>query len=115
VAPVQGTGVTGTIRPDYIGGSLLNSASYTAPLPGQWGTAGRGSITGPAQFSLNASLGRTFRVSDRLNLDLRVDSTNALNHVVFTGWNAVVNSNQFGLPGSANGMRSLQTTLRLRF
>jgi hypothetical protein len=115
LAPVQGTGVTGTIRPDYVGGSFLNPAAYAAPLPGQWGNAGRDSITGPAQFSLNASLGRTFRVSDRLNLDLRVDSTNALNHVVFTSWNTIFNSTQFGLPAAANGMRSMQTTLRLRF
>ena len=113
--PVQGTGVTGTIRPDYIGGSFLNPASYIAPLPGQWGNAGRDSITGPAQFTLNASLGRTFRVSDRLNLDLRVDSTNALNHVAFTAWNTIWNSTQFGLPANANAMRSMQTTLRLRF
>jgi trimeric autotransporter adhesin len=123
LAPVQGTGVTGTIRPDYTGEPLyaatlsyfLNPAAYTAPLPGQWGNAGRDSITGPAQFSLNASLGRTFRVSDRLNLDLRVDATNALNHVTFTTWNTIVNSAQFGLPAAANAMRSMQTTLRLRF
>ena len=54
-------------------------------------------------------------MSDRLNLDLRVDSTNALNHVVFTSWNTIFNSTQFGLPAAANGMRSMQTTLRLRF
>jgi hypothetical protein len=123
LAPVQGTGVTGTIRPDYTGAPLyaappdffLNSAAYIAPLPGQWGNAGRDTITGPAQFSLNASLGRTFRVSDRFNLDLRVDSTNALNHVAFTAWNTVVNGATFGLPAAANAMRSMQTTLRLRF
>jgi hypothetical protein len=115
LAPVKGTGVTGTIRPDYIGGYFLDRAAYIAPLPGQWGNAGRDSITGPAQFTLNASLGRTFRMSDRLNLDLRVDSTNALNHVVFTTWNTIVNSTQFGLPAAANAMRSMQTTLRLRF
>jgi hypothetical protein len=54
-------------------------------------------------------------VSDRLNLDLRVDSTNALNHVTYTAWNVIENSTQFGLPAAANAMRSLQTTLRLRF
>ena len=115
LTPVQGTGVTGTIRPDFNGGAHLNPANYTAPQPGQWGNAGRDSISGPAQFTLNASLGRIFRVSDRLNLDLRVDSTNALNHVTFTTWNTIVNSAQFGLPAAANSMRSMQTTLRLRF
>jgi hypothetical protein len=123
LAPVAGTGVTGTIRPDYTGlplysspgGYYLNPAAYTAPQPGQWGNAGRNSITGPAQFTLNASLGRTFRLNDRFNLDLRIDSTNALNHVTFTTWNTIVNNAQFGLPAAANAMRSMQTTLRLRF
>ncbi len=123
LAAVQGTGVTGTIRPEYTGaplytappGLFLNPAAYSAPFAGEWGNAGRDSIAGPAQFSLNASLARTFRLGDRLNLDLRVDSTNALNHVVFTAWNTTVNSVQFGLPAAANAMRSIQTTLRLRF
>ena len=123
LAAVNGTGITGSIRPDYTGAALysapsglfLNPAAYAVPAPGQWGDAGRDSITGPSQFSLNASLGRTFRISDRFNLDLRVDSTNALNHVVYSSWNTTVTSAQFGLPTSANAMRSLQTTLRLRF
>ena len=70
LAAVPGTGVTGSIRPDYTGaplyaapsGLFLNPAAYTAPLPGQWGNAGRNSIIGPAQFTLNASMGRTFRL-----------------------------------------------------
>jgi hypothetical protein len=66
-------------------------------------------------MSLNASLGRVFRVSDRFNLDLRIDSTNALNHVTYTAWNTIVNSTQFGLPAASNAMRSIETTLRLRF
>lgn len=120
---VPGTAVTGSIRPNYTGqplyaappGLFLNPAAFAAPYPGEWGNAGRNSITGPAQFTLDASLGRTFRLRDRLNLDLRFDSTNALNHVNFTAWNTTINSPQFGLPQAANGMRSLQTTVRLRF
>jgi hypothetical protein len=123
LAAVPGTGVTGSIRPDYTGaplytapsGLFLNPAAYAAPLAGQWGSAGRDSITGPAQFALNASMGRTFRLRDRLNLDLRIDSTNFLNHPTFTGWNSTINSAQFGLPAAANAMRSVQTTMRLRF
>ncbi len=123
LAAVPGTGFTGTIRPDSTGASIyaspagvhLNTAAYTAPLPGQWGTAGRNSITGPDQFSLDGSFVRSFRPSSRFYLDLRVDATNLLNHGVFTGWNTTVNSTQFGLPIAANPMRSLETSLRLRF
>jgi hypothetical protein len=120
---VAGTGVTGSIRPDYTGaplynaaaGLFLNPAAYAAPLPGQWGNAGRNSITGPSQFTLNASLGRVFQLTERFGLDFRVDATNAFNHVTFPSWNTTFNSSQFGLPNPANPMRSLQTTLRLRF
>jgi hypothetical protein len=54
-------------------------------------------------------------VSDRWNLDLRVDSTNTLNHVTYASWNTTFGSPLFGLPVAANPMRSLNTTLRLRF
>jgi hypothetical protein len=123
LAAIPGTGFTGTIRPTLTGASIyhssagarLNAAAYIAPLTGQWGTAGRDSITGPGQFSLDSSLERTFRVKTKLNLTARVDATNMLNHGVFTGWFTTINSTQFGLPAAANPMRSLQTTIRLRF
>jgi hypothetical protein len=123
LSPVSGTGVTGSIRPDVTGASLhaappglfLNPAAYAAPAAGQWGNAGRDSIIGPAQFTLNGSLGRSFFLDRRFNLDWRLDSTNLLNHVTYTSWNTTINSAQFGLPAAANAMRSIQTTMNVRF
>ncbi len=127
LAAVPGTGFTGTIRPSLTGASIypantaarnglhLNPAAYSTPDLGQWGTAGRDSIIGPGQFSLDSSLERTFRPTTKYNLILRIDSTNTLNHAVFSGWVTTINSAQFGLPATANPMRSLQTTIRLRF
>lgn len=122
-APVQGTGVSGSNRPNFTGSSLyaapdglfLNPKAVAAPAAGQWGNAGRNSITGPSQFSLNASLGRTFQMNDRMSLDVRFDSNNALNHVTFPSWNTTLYSAQFGLPMIANSMRTIQTNVRLRF
>ncbi|HTX36352.1 MAG TPA: carboxypeptidase regulatory-like domain-containing protein [Bryobacteraceae bacterium] len=116
---VPPTGFTCCIRPEYTGvsvysapaGRWLNPAAYIAPLPGQWGDAGRDSITGPAQFSLSGSMGRTF--TD--HLDVRFDATNLLNNVTFPSWNTTLGNAQFGLPLSANGMRKLQATVRWRF
>ena len=117
-AAVRNTGVTGSIRPDATGisvyspvsGRHLNPAAFQAPGPGQWGNAGRNSITGPAQFTLNASMGRSFN-----RIDLRFDATNALNHVTYPSWNTTITNAQFGLPMAANAMRVLQVTLRMRF
>ncbi|HTM50377.1 MAG TPA: hypothetical protein VL285_16905, partial [Bryobacteraceae bacterium] len=120
---VRGTGVTGSIRPQYTGAPLydapaglsLNPAAYQAPPPGQWGNAGRSSITGPAQFNLDASLGRSFPFRDRGSIDLRLEAANALNNVTFPSWNTIVTSAQFGLPVIANAMRSVRANLRVRF
>ncbi len=122
-AIVPGTGSSGSIRPDLTGapiyqsqnGAHVNSAAFAAPAPGAWGTAGRNSITGPNQFSLDSGMQRTFRPNKRFFLDARVEATNLLNHAVFSSWITTVGSTQFGLPPAANPMRSLQTTIRVRF
>ena len=53
-------------------------------------------------------------MTDRSSLDFRVDATNALNNVTYPNWNTTVSSAQFGLPTTANAMRSLQTTDAVR-
>ena len=118
---VPGTGVTGTIRADEVNtssaiadGAYANPSAFAAPA-GHWGTAGRNSIRGPAQFAFNASIGRSFLWGERLTADWRIDATNALNLVTYTGVNTIVGSPQFGLPIQANAMRKLQSSLRVRF
>jgi hypothetical protein len=139
IDPVSVTGAanTGSIRANYVGGPVhlnspglfLNAAAFAAPAAGQWGTARRDSITGPNQFSLNAQMARTFRLSKRYNLSAQLDATNVLNHVVYSGWNTTINPSQtsalsqagtilptqFGAPSGTNGMRTIQITMRLRF
>ncbi|HEY2382763.1 MAG TPA: carboxypeptidase regulatory-like domain-containing protein [Terriglobia bacterium] len=120
---VAGTGVTGNLRPNVTGASItaapegksLNPAAFSVPAAGQFGNAARNSITGPTQFSLNSTLGRTFPWGDRYNIDLTINAANVMNHVAFTSWNTNISAPQFGLPASANQMRILQTTVRVRF
>ncbi len=126
---MPGTGETTVLRPSLTGapvypsttGTHLNAFAYQAPAAGQWGNAGRNSITGPNQFSLNGSLARTFRPHGKTYLDLTVNATNLLNHPDFTSWTSIwndaslSNARQFGRPASANSMRVLQITIRWRF
>jgi trimeric autotransporter adhesin len=120
---LAGTGLTGALRASYTGapvddaphGFYVNPAAFGAPEPGEWGNAGRNSITGPAQFSLNTGITRTFLLSNRWSMDWRIDATNILNRVTYAGLNTVVGSPQFGLPNRANAMRKLLSSLRVRF
>ncbi len=96
--------------------SRSTTLAFALPAPGQWGNAGRNTITGPTQFSLNGSLGRTFRVSraQKHRSALR-RGQNALNHVTFRSFNTTIGSNSLGLLAGPSTMRSMTATLRFRF
>jgi hypothetical protein len=101
----------GAVLPGY----GFDTAVFEAPPEGQWGDAGRNTITGPMLLGLNFSAGRVFRFGERRSMDIRFDGTNVLNHVTWTSWDTTLGNSQFGLPTAANAMRSIQATVRFRF
>ncbi len=115
--------VLNSVRASYTGadiynapsGHVLNPLAVTAPAAGQFGNAGIGSITGPAQFSMNASMQRSFRLNDRFTLSLQINANNPLNHVIATQWNTSIISPQFGTVTGVNAMRNVSTLMRLTF
>jgi len=119
---LDGTASIGPLRADATGlpvnsgSGYFNPGAFAVPLAGQFGTAGRDTITGPGTFALNLSLARSINLhSERRRLEFRIDASNAFNHVNPTGLITVVNSNQFGLITSAAQMRQVTATVRLRF
>jgi hypothetical protein len=125
--PVDGAvtvnGFSAVVRPNVTGipltpapaGLHLNPAAYQEPASGSWGNARRDSITGPNQFSLNASMSRTIRMKDKYTLDMQIAANNLLNHVTYASWQSSITSSQFGLPTTANSMRDISASLRFRF
>jgi len=110
-ASYTGVDIYSNLAPGY----FLNSAGFSAPAAGEWGNAGIGSIRGPAQFSMNATMQRSFRLNDRFTLSLQINANNPLNHVVFGGWQNSITSPQFGTPINPNTMRNMSTVMRLTF
>ena len=114
-------GLNGVVRASYTGASLyaaptgfdLNPLAVQAPTSG-WGNAGVGSIVGPGQFTMNASMSRAFRLNDRYTLNLNIAANNPLNHRTDSALGTTVGP-QFGFPIAVNAMRSVQTTVRLTF
>ncbi|MBZ5619212.1 MAG: carboxypeptidase regulatory-like domain-containing protein [Acidobacteriia bacterium] len=121
LSQVNGTAVNNTVRasatglPVELAGMLFNTAAFTAPLAGEWGTAGRNTIPGPTTFSLDGSLGRVFRFGERRSADLQFQAQNILNRVTITNWGTVLGSSNYGLATNAAGMRRLTINLRFRF
>jgi hypothetical protein len=115
-----GTGSIGSGRaeasglPLDTGSGFFNLLAFTTPPPGQFGNAGRNTIPGPGLFTMNLSLSRNINLGERKRMELRVDSTNVLNHVNISNVGTVVNSLTYGLPTAAGGMRTLSATIRFR-
>jgi hypothetical protein len=115
-------GVTGSVRGSLTGlplddapdGYYANPAAFAPPEPGNWGSAQRNSIRGPAQFSLNGSLSKNFQVANR-QLNWQISATNLLNQVTYSTIDTSVGSSQFGLPLAANGMRRINTRVSMSF
>ena len=118
-----GIGALGSLRAEATGlpidggpNSYFNPLAFTAPAPGQYGNAGRDTIPGPFQTSLNASLNRAFRFGEsRRQLQLRLSANNVFNHVIVTGFGTSVNSTNYGLATAASATRTVNLLLRFNF
>jgi hypothetical protein len=94
----------------------FNVAAFTQPTAGTFGNSSRNSLYGPGLSNINFSLGKNFSIWRESKLQLRVDSSNVLNHPSFgtpdpyigPGHNAVIT-------GTTIGGRSAEILARLSF
>jgi uncharacterized membrane protein YgcG len=101
---------TGTLK------SWFNTAAFSAPAPGTYGTASRNSIELPGTVSINGSLSRTITLGDTRSLEVRMSATNALNTVQYSGVYTQINQpSTFGQVSSVAGMRAFTYVARYRF
>jgi hypothetical protein len=123
-ANAAGTGVVGSGRaqatglPVEDGSGYFNLAAFTYPVSGELGDAGRNTIPGPWSWALNTAFGRYFTLGgegSRKRIELRLETTNTLNHVNITNVNTVFGSTLYGLPTAAGAMRTADINIRFRF
>ena len=116
-----GTGVIGSGRADATGQSItagsgfFNPQAFTLPPSGRFGNAARNTIPTPTLFTLNSSFGRSFRLKERRQLEIRLESNNLTNRPTFTNLGTVVNASNYGLPLNTAAMRTVQAQVRFRF
>jgi hypothetical protein len=79
------------------------------------GTMGNGAVRGPGLWRLDFSIGKNFAVTERTQLQFRIDSFNATNHTNFAGLSTNINSANFGRLTSTRGARIIQLNAHLRF
>jgi trimeric autotransporter adhesin len=95
--------------------SAATSSTCVNPSGSPYGDAGRYSIEGPGQFSLNMALSKTIQIRETRALELRLQANNIFNIVQFTGLNTTANSKAYGEVTSAASMRRITMVARFRF
>jgi hypothetical protein len=118
-------GTNGTLRANYDGDAIqindpsidlfFNTAAFSIPAAGTFGTASRNMIVGPGSRQLNAQLSRDLRLGRTRGLTFQVNATNLLNMVNYQAIDTVVNSPTVGQVLSVRPMRTLTAHLRFRF
>jgi hypothetical protein len=100
---------------------LVNGVATTSPNLGQQlflGNAITGVFKGPSDFMFNASLSKTFAITERLKLNYRIEAVNALNHTALnTPADLTVqpDMSQFGAITTAMNPRLVQMSGRFIF
>jgi hypothetical protein len=81
----------------YFDRSAFAAVNIPTGSPQRFGTVGRNIIRGPGFFNLDMSLFRTIGITEGINVQLRAEALNALNHPNFGNPGAdISNQNSFG-------------------
>ena len=95
------------------------NTSCFAPVPQgavRPGNAGRGVVRGPGFWNLDASAMKNFKVGERVNIQLRGESFNTLNHPNPNGFGSTnITSSLFGQITSFRAPRRIQLALKVTF
>lgn len=94
-------------------------AMFSTPNPGQLGTTGRNFFIGPSFFQMDMSMSKKFKVTERLNFDLRIDAKNVTNSISFIAPTNLSTSTTFGRIRdsvfTSTFARKLQVGLKVNF
>ena len=116
----------GTNRADLVGdptpsgfnpdiNKWFNTAAFSQPALGQFGTVGRNTLRGPRTNNWDLALFKNFELPKSMRLQFRLESFNALNHPQFNAPDTGVSSPRFGIIGSAKPGRINQLGIKFLF
>lgn len=110
IDPNTGRGANGINSPAFAGQVFFNTQ------PGQVGNTERFFLNGPMYFNIDASLFKKINITERVNVQVRAEAFNLLNHTnFFLGQAPSINSATFGKITQTFSPRIMQFGFRLEF
>ncbi len=97
--------------------ATLSAGQFSVPAPGSIGNTGRNFFIGPAYFQLDMTLGKRFKFTERMNLEVRMEAQNLTNHPSFDIPVATITSGSFGNIATSllSSSRRMQVAVKFNF
>jgi len=116
----------GPLRPNIIRNASLSSGhrtitrwfdttAFAAPAPFTFGNSPRSGLRGAPLVTTDATVEKTFKITERVKFDVRGEFYNLLNHANFNIPGFTFGAADFGVVSSARSGRTTQIALRLSF
>ncbi|MBV9939887.1 MAG: hypothetical protein JO150_15390, partial [Acidobacteriaceae bacterium] len=93
----------------------FNVAAFTNAPQFTIGTSSRNPVRGPGLQDADLMIGKTFRITERFNLEFRAEAFNVTNTPPFNDPNGSFGSPAFGTITSAGNPRDFEFALKLHF
>ena len=123
------TGTGGVDLPNYVGGLVLqdprlpgptgkpneyfNKSAFTSEVVGTFGNSSRSFFHGPGLNNFDFALHKDTRISERMELQIRGEFFNVLNHTQFNNPNGSFTNSNFGYVTSARSPRIGQVSAKV--
>ena len=116
----------GSQRPNLIGNPVLPSdqrtvnrwfdtSAFANPAPLTFGNSPRSGLRGAPLITTDATVGKTFLITERVKFELRGEFYNLFNHAIFNIPGFTLGAADFGVVSSARSGRTGQLSTRLTF
>jgi hypothetical protein len=93
----------------------FNTAAFARPAAYTYGNLGKWVLRGPGTISLSAVALKEIRTIEKIRLQLRIESFNAMNHMDLQDINTSMGTGQFGQIGGVGAPRYFQAGLKLYY
>jgi hypothetical protein len=107
--------ITASSDPANPGPLLYNPAAYTRTRGLTFGNSGRNSLNLPHRTNFDTSLYKTFKPTEKVDVQFRAEVFNLFNHTQFSSVFSGVGASNFMQAASAHSPRIMQLGLRLSF
>jgi outer membrane receptor protein involved in Fe transport len=101
------------------GSPWFDTSVFSQPTTAAYGNTGQNAFTGPGFFNLDASVFRSFAVTERVIFELRAEAFSVTNTPQYGNPSSNVNNSDFGQingsSGGASGNRSMELAGKIRF